>query len=157
MSAKIYCPVRRIIRERKWRLIIRQIIKDPKLVTNQESLFLILIFCILDNRSIIKGKDIDIPNGQAHILGYLLNLRLLISHNSNLEELQVLAMDLQTLHVADDGIHFSLGHFAKVSLIELLNSPRFIDFGGMLEEKFEDVLITTHYTHNYKSKWQHKN
>jgi hypothetical protein len=122
------------------------------LVTNQESLFLILIFRILHNRSIIERKDIDIPNSQAHILGHFLNLRLLISHNSNLEELQVLPMDLQTLHVSNDGIHFSLCHFAKVSMIELVNSPRFIDFRGMLDEKFEDVLITTHYTHNYKSK-----
>lgn len=57
------------------------------LVTNQQSLFLILIFFILNNRRILKGKDIDIPNSQPYILRYFLNLRLLISYDSYLEEL----------------------------------------------------------------------
>ncbi len=60
-------------------------------------------------------------------------------------------MDLQTLHVTNKWIHFSLAHFAKVSLVEVLNWPRFIDLRSMLEEHLEDVLIATHYTQNYKS------
>lgn len=54
-------------------------------------------------------------------------------------------MNLQTFHIANHGVYLFGCHLLEISLVEKLHCFGFVDLWRVLYEKFQDVLISTHY------------
>lgn len=83
-------------------------------------------------------------DGQSHVLGDLLDLGALVAVDSDLEEIQILAMNLQTLHISQDGVDLPVLHSAEAGLLKLATGGNSVDFGGVLEEELGKLLISLH-------------